>query len=267
MGDETSVGFALGLSASVLFVVSYVPQLCLLWEGDHSGVSPGMFVLQLVSGGVWITYGIVERSASVVLFGALSTLFRLAILGSLLRHRTASAGARGTVVLAGGGALPYSVWRAVAAAARGTTVVVVSWAKEDPVEAEVEARRACRRLWWAGCRATSDASRWRSASAIWMTGGSAAHLLKRVRATPGFAKKLSELRDEGGFVGGTSAGAIVLGAKGGGLGIVPWDVCAHASRNAGAATLCLTESTAALVSAGVVRTVGRGGLVLSASSA
>lgn len=260
MGDETPAGLALGTLASVLFVVSYVPQIRAIGDGDTTSVSRHMFALQLVSGAIWIAYGGVERSTSILAFGILSTTLRLVILRALLcGGRGGRREAGGTVVLAGGGALPSSVWRCVATGAAGREVVVVAWAEEDAARAAAKEREARRRLWWAGCRTTTDTSRLARAEAVWFVGGNTTRLLRRLDEMPGGRRALCRIVQQGGMVGGTSAGAIALGSAG--VGLVPWHVCAHARR---AGDYCLDEGTAVVLVDGRMRTVGRGGVAVVA---
>lgn len=253
MSSETAVGFALGITGSVLFVISYIPQLRSIGHGDTTSVSVGMFALQLLSGGVWTTYGIIEGSVSVILFGALATILRLWIIRSLMcRPRQRS----GTVLLAGGGDLPHSIWRTIASSSRRKKVVILSWAEENVVIAKQKEEFAKRQLLWAGCLSTTDTSNLEYETAFWMTGGNSKLLLKKLDDNPVLKKRLLELPHKGGFVGGTSAGAVVLGTKG--IGLVPLDVCVHATHKS--ATHCIGDKTALVITDGVMRTMGRGGL-------
>jgi uncharacterized protein with PQ loop repeat len=83
---ESPVATALGVVASALFVVSHVPQVVALWRGTHVP-SPSMFVLQFVSGTIWIAYGLLESATTILAFGSLTTVFRVLILGMLICRR------------------------------------------------------------------------------------------------------------------------------------------------------------------------------------
>lgn len=84
---ETPVETALGMAASALAVVSHVPQIWRLATGadDVGALSPGMFVLQLVSGLLWFGYGLAGAHASILVFSTASTLLRAVILAYLAR--------------------------------------------------------------------------------------------------------------------------------------------------------------------------------------
>ena len=252
-GDETTAGFVLGILASVIFVFSYIPQLRSIGRSDTTSISIGMFALQLLSGGIWITYGIIEKSVSVILFGVLSTIFRLWILRYLLCGTPQK---RGCVMLAGGGDLPNSIWRTIAASSNHSKVLVLSWAEENPEVAKAKELQARRQLWWVGCSVTTDVTKAATSRAIWMTGGSSRRLIRKLDENPQVKRRLLELPSQGGLVGGTSAGAIALGAKG--IGLVPIDVCVHATRKS--AAYCIEEQSALVITEGVMRTVGYGGL-------
>lgn len=251
-GEESTIGFALGIAASIVFVISYIPQLRSLDNSDKTSLSMSMFALQLLSGGIWTTYGIIEKSVSVILFGALATILRLWILRSLLCGAPRS----GCVILAGGGDLPNSIWQRVAASSNRSRVLVLSWAEENPKVAKEKEEQARRRLWWAGCTVTTDVTKASTSRAIWMTGGSSSRLIKKLDQNPQVKRRLLELPGQGGFVGGTSAGAVALGTRG--IGLVPFDVCVHATQRS--ATYCINEQSALVIAQGVMRTVGFGGL-------
>jgi uncharacterized protein with PQ loop repeat len=90
---ESAIAAILGGSASVLFVASHVPQVVRLVRGPAEGVSAGMFTVQLVSGVLWVAYGLLQRATSILVFGALSTAMRLLILGLLAARRGEAAAA------------------------------------------------------------------------------------------------------------------------------------------------------------------------------
>lgn len=84
MCDEEGVAaVVIGSTASVLFVVSHVPQVWDLWHRRNMP-SPSMFCIQFVSGVLWIAYGTLENATTILVFGSLSTFFRVVILGLIL---------------------------------------------------------------------------------------------------------------------------------------------------------------------------------------
>ena len=163
---------------------------------------------------------------------------------------------RTVIVLAGGGLLPNAVWRGVARGAGRHTVLVVSWADVDPAIASRKARAVCKKLQWLGCRTTTDISNLKTASAVWFTGGDSNMLIRRVQQDADMKATLGRIARDGGFVGGTSAGAILLGTRG--VGLVPLNVCVHAIPHS--LEHCISEETALVISDGVMRTVGHGGV-------
>ena len=87
--EEDASANIIGLTASALYVVSLSPQLYMLLQGkyDTSGISATMFVTQLVSGIMWLAYGILDDNLPVWIFGIISTLMRVSILICLVRDR------------------------------------------------------------------------------------------------------------------------------------------------------------------------------------
>ena len=242
--SESSAAFALGTTASILFVVSHIPQLCRRAPSDDVSVS--LLLLQFVSGILWIVYGVLESTISILVFGALSTVFCCLLLVRLVCVvRRASSF---TLVLAGGGRLPSAVWRRMSG-----RVVVVPWAKDDPVAGERAARRA---LWLHGCR-PARVDELATTRAIWFTGGCARRLRRRVDQSPELRAALARIARSGGVVGGTSAGAVVLAQ----MGLFPRSVCTHGNECPGACSL--DEGTALVVTDGVTRVVGAGGVRFS----
>lgn len=247
MSGETAAGLALGITGSVLLVLSYIRPVA------YGGAV--MFDLQLLVGGIWAIYGTVEKRVSILLFGVLATVLRLWVARSPV-YRAPNKG--GTVILAGGGDLPSSVWRTLAESSRRKRVVVLSWAEEDDHIAKEKEAAVVKKLLWVGCLCTTDISDIESANAVWMTGGSSTRLLKTLEQNPRVKKKLLLLPSQGGVVGGTSAGAVALGARG--IGLVPLEVCVHGTQHAN--NYCISEKTAVVISGGVMRTMGCGGLVV-----
>ena len=193
----------LGTTASVLFVLSHVPQIVALRHGAHVP-SALMFGMQLVSGGLWIVYGWLEQAYTILVFGSLSTVFRLVILGCLAPDR------RRALVLMGGGRLPAASWHVFARRVpRWTRVHVVAHAEDGAAAA----RTAVWALRGQGCWAThcTDLATLRGpVGAIWFTGGDTSTL---VGALAG-AKVRREDLQRCPLVGGTSAGAHALARMG-----------------------------------------------------
>lgn len=80
---------AIGYTASGVYVVSMLPQLHTLMSGkyDTTAISSGMFVLQLISGVLWMVYGFLNDNMPVWIFGIFATGIRILILLYLIRDR------------------------------------------------------------------------------------------------------------------------------------------------------------------------------------
>lgn len=211
----------LGVLASTLFVVSYVPQVTKLLSSSETP-SLLMFAVQLVSGGLWIAYGHILSLTSILVFGVLSTTFRIAVLVLVLCRRRRDA--EDYILLAGGGDLPVSVWSEFARRVPiMSSVLVVSDATTD-VHAKKEVERAAARgLILSGCRpvlgTVKDIRRF---SCVWFNGGNADVLIANMRKEGVGVEELKRISTSG-ILGGTSAGVETIRR----FGMLPFHVSVH----------------------------------------
>ena len=206
----------LGTSASVLFVLSHIPQIRILLRKDRTALpSAHMFLVQLVSGGIWIAYGIVQNVTTIVLFGIISTTFRVIILSVLyfMKHERTDTP---TFFLLGGGVPNERMCHAFSRYLPSWTTIVVIGTDD---RSTVSAFRSI------GCHAVSgDASMLATASAVWLTNGDTQALMKKLDGVT--RDQLRQCATKG-AVGGSSAGVSALHQK----QCIPFQVATHGRRS------------------------------------
>jgi len=78
----------LGYLAGFLTVVSFLPQVIRVWKTKETkDLSFRMFVLLIVAGSLWITYGVLTKDWPVIATNAGTVTFNGAILAAKIRYK------------------------------------------------------------------------------------------------------------------------------------------------------------------------------------
>lgn len=196
--QESDVGVGVGMTASCLFVVSHAPQIYGLARRKRNTLSSHMVALQLMSGLLWIVYGVVEGAVSVLLFSSLSTVMRVAVLW-FARGRAAGEGSRVTVLFGGGSLTTCHMY--LRHVPFGASVCVVGDASTgDECDATMRRLRVRTRFVSTYRGTWSDLA---TARAVWICGGDTDRVVAALRP---HSRALLACP----LVGGTSAGAIAV---------------------------------------------------------
>lgn len=77
----------IGLGAGILTTISFLPQVILIYKTKHTkDISLGMFSLFTVGIVLWLIYGILSRSVSVIAANSVTFFLSLYILIMKIRH-------------------------------------------------------------------------------------------------------------------------------------------------------------------------------------
>jgi MtN3 and saliva related transmembrane protein len=78
----------IGLLAGVLSCTTFLPQVIKTWKsGEVKDVSLSMFVIASVGTALWLVYGVLIGSISIIFTNIVVLIFALTMLGLIFRHR------------------------------------------------------------------------------------------------------------------------------------------------------------------------------------
>ena len=79
---------AIGFTAGVLGILAWIPQVKTVWfEKKHEGVSLPTFAVVALALALWMTYGIIDGSPSIIYSNAAALIMILSVFTGVLKLR------------------------------------------------------------------------------------------------------------------------------------------------------------------------------------